>query len=168
MNHVRILGIDCGSQTTGYGVIDSDGTAHRLVCAGAIKTHAGDPLAVRLLDIGRRLREVVEKFKPDEAAVEDTFHAANARSALKLTHVRGVALYVMAEAGLKVGEYAPAQVKATVVGHGRAEKEQVAWMLKALLRLEGEFETPDASDAVAVAVCHAVHRPMDARMEASR
>lgn len=165
---MRILGIDCGSQITGYGVIESDGTTHRLVRAGAIKTHAGDPLAVRLLDIGRRLREVADEFKPDEAAVEDTFHAANARSALKLTHVRGVALFVMAEAGLKVGEYTPAQVKAAVVGHGRAEKEQVAWMLKALLRLEGEFETPDASDAVAVAVCHAVHTPLASKIGASR
>ncbi|HNY39686.1 MAG TPA: crossover junction endodeoxyribonuclease RuvC [Bryobacteraceae bacterium] len=165
---MRILGIDCGSQITGYGVIDSDGTAHTLVSAGAIKTHAGDPLALRLLAIGRRLREVVDEFKPDEAAVEDTFHAANARSALKLTHVRGVALYVMAEAGLRVGEYAPAKIKATVVGHGRADKEQVAWMLKALLRLEGDFVTPDASDAVAVAVCHAVHRPMSANLEMSR
>jgi len=165
---VRILGIDCGSQITGYGVIDSDGTVHRLLCAGAIRTHTGDPLAVRLLDIGRRLRQVVEEFKPDEAAVEDTFHALNARSALKLTHVRGVALYVMAEAGLTVGEYAPAQVKATVVGHGRADKEQVAWMLRALLRLDGEFETPDASDAVAVAVCHAVHRPVAAKLGTAR
>jgi len=100
--------------------------------------------------------------------VEDTFHALNARSALKLTHVRGVALYVMAEAGLTVGEYAPAQVKATVVGHGRADKEQVAWMLRALLRLDGEFETPDASDAVAVAVCHAVHRPVAAKLGTAR
>jgi crossover junction endodeoxyribonuclease RuvC len=165
---VRILGIDCGSQITGYGVIESDGTAHKLISAGVIRTHAGDPFAVRLLDIGRRLREIVDEFKPDEAAVEDTFHATNARSALKLTHVRGVALFVMAEAGLRVGEYAPAKIKATVVGNGRADKEQVAWMLKALLRLEGEFATPDASDAVAVAVCHAVHRPMAAQLESSR
>ena len=165
---MRILGIDCGSQITGYGVVDTDGTAHSLVAAGIIRTHAGDPLPVRLLDIGRRLREVVSEYKPDEAAVEDTFHAANARSALKLTHVRGVALFVMAEAGLPVGEYAPAKVKATVVGHGRADKEQVAWMLRALLRHQGDFPTPDASDAVAVAVCHAVHRPMAAHLGASR
>ena len=122
---MRILGIDCGSQITGYGVIESDGTAHSLIASGVIRTHAGDPLAVRLLDIGRRLREIVVEFKPVEAAVEDTFHAVNARSALKLTHVRGVTLFVMAEAGLPVGEYAPAKIKATVVGHGRADKEQV-------------------------------------------
>ncbi len=165
---MRILGIDCGSQITGYGVIESDGTAHSLIASGVIRTHAGDPLPLRLLDIGRRLREIVAEFKPDEAAVEDTFQAVNARSALKLTHVRGVTLFVMAEAGLPVGEYAPAKIKATVVGHGRADKEQVAWMLRALLRLEGEFATPDASDAVAVAVCHAVHRPMAAHLGVSR
>jgi crossover junction endodeoxyribonuclease RuvC len=159
---VRILGIDCGSQITGYGVVDSDGTAHRLIASGVIRTHAGDPFPVRLREIGQRLRSVIEEFKPDEGAVEDTFHAVNAKSSLKLTHVRGVALFVLAEAGLTVGEYAPAQVKSAVAGHGRADKEQVAWMLRAVLRFEGEFATPDASDAVAVAVCHAVHRPTGA------
>jgi len=165
---VRILGIDCGSQITGYGVIESDGTTHSLIASGVIRTHAGDPLPLRLLEIGRRLREIVVEFKPGEAAVEDTFHAANARSALKLTHVRGVTLFVLAEAGLPVGEYAPAKIKATVVGNGRADKEQVAWMLRALLGQGSEFSTPDASDAVAVAVCHAVHRPMAAHLGATK
>jgi crossover junction endodeoxyribonuclease RuvC len=165
---VRILGIDCGSQITGYGVIESDGTAHRLIASGVIRTHAGDPFPLRLLDIGRRLRAVIDEFKPEEAAVEDTFNAANPRSALKLTHVRGAALFVLAEAGLAVGEYAPAKVKLAVAGNGRADKEQVAWMLRAILRHEGEFDTPDASDAVAVAVCHAVHRPFSAITGASR
>jgi crossover junction endodeoxyribonuclease RuvC len=147
---------------TGYGLIESDGRTHRLIEAGVIRTVQSQPFPERLKSIGVKLREVVERYRPDEAAVEDTFHAVNARSALKLSHVRGVALFVMAEAGLKVGEYAPAVVKATVAGHGRAEKDQVAWMLKSLLKLEGEFATSDASDAVAVAVCHAVHRVVGA------
>jgi len=155
---VRILGIDCGSQTTGYGVIDSDGTRHALVDFGVIKTNAKDEFAQRLLAIGTGIREVLARYAPEEAAVEDTFVAANARSALKLTHVRGVALYVLAEAGLTVGEYPPAQVKLALVGNGRAEKEQVQWMVRVLLNLREPIRQLDASDALAVAICHAARR----------
>ena len=155
---MRILGIDCGSQTTGYGVIDSDGTRHALVDFGVIKTNAKDEFAQRLLAIGTGIREVLARYAPEEAAVEDTFVAANARSALKLTHVRGVALYVLAEAGLTVGEYPPAQVKLALVGNGRAEKEQVQWMVRVLLNLREPIRQLDASDALAVAICHAARR----------
>jgi crossover junction endodeoxyribonuclease RuvC len=159
---VRILGIDCGSRATGYGLIDSDGTRHRLVEAGVIETKAGDPFAERLRQIGARLREVIGEFQPEEAAVEDTFVAANARSALKLTHVRGVAMFVCAEAGLEVAEYPPAQVKLALVGNGRAEKQQVEWMTRVLLGLAEPITSLDASDAVAVAICHAARRPVSA------
>lgn len=157
---MRILGIDCGSQTTGYGVIDSDGTRHALVHFGVIQTNAKDEFAQRLLTIGAGIRDVVARFAPEEAAVEDTFVSSNARSALKLTHVRGVALFVLAEAGLTVGEYPPAQVKMALVGNGRAEKEQVQWMVRVLLKLPEPIRQLDASDALAVAICHAARRPV--------
>lgn len=154
---MRVLGIDCGSQVTGYGVIDTDGTRHKLVEAGVITTAAGDPLPRRLLVIGEKLKEIIAEHAPEEAAVEDTFLKVNARSALRLTHVRGVALYVAAQAGLPCGEYAPAAVKRAVVGNGRAEKEQVEWMVRVLLGLAEPVRPLDASDALAVAICHAAH-----------
>lgn len=154
---MRVLGIDCGSQVTGYGVIDTDGTQHKLVEAGVIRTDASDPLPRRLLAIGEKLKEIIEQFDPEEAAVEDTFLKVNARSALRLTHVRGVALYVAAQAGLPCGEYPPAAVKRAVVGNGRAEKEQVEWMVRVLLGLTRPVRPLDASDALAVAICHAAN-----------
>lgn len=156
---MRILGIDCGSQFTGYGVIDTDGTRHALVQAGVIRTKASDAFSRRLLVIGTGLRTVIGEFQPGEAAIEDTFTAVNARSALKLTHVRGVAMFVLAEAGLEVSEYPPAVVKLAVASNGRAEKEQVQWMVRVLLGLADPIASLDASDAVAVALCHAMRRP---------
>ncbi|MCL4793637.1 MAG: crossover junction endodeoxyribonuclease RuvC [Bryobacteraceae bacterium] len=156
---MRILGIDCGSQITGFGVIESDGVSHALIEAGAVRTDSRQALPARLLHIGEQLRAVIARHHPDCAAVEDTFTSVNARSALKLSQVRGAVLFVLAEAGLEVGEYSPATVKGSVVGHGRAEKEQVAFMVRSLLRLDRELRPLDASDAVAVAVCHAVHQP---------
>lgn len=160
---MRILGIDCGSQLTGYGVIDTDGTRHTLVEAGVIRSKPAETFPQRLAGIAAHLRAVIEKHRPDEAAVEDSFHAVNARSSLKLAHVRGVTLLVMAECGLSVGEYPPAKVKAAITGTGKADKQQVAWMLKAVLGQGTEFATADASDAVAVAICHAVHASVGMR-----
>lgn len=156
---MRILGIDCGSQVTGYGVIDSDGVTHALVDAGVVRTDPKQPLALRLLEIGQALRAIIARHRPDAAAVEDAFTSVNARSALKLSQVRGATLLILAEAGLPVGEYPPATVKGSVVGHGRAEKDQVAFMIRSLLRLDYDIRPLDASDALAVAVCHAVHQP---------
>lgn len=155
---MRILGIDCGSQNTGFGVIDSDGTRHRLVAYGAIRTDSADDFPVRLKLIGEKLREVIAAYAPQEAAVEDTFTGENIRSALKLTHVRGVALFICAEAGLPVAAYPPAQVKLAVAGAGRADKQQVAWMTRVLLKLDEAPRPADASDALAVAICHATRR----------
>lgn len=155
---MRILGIDCGSQVTGYGVIESDGARHHFVDAGVIRTNPGQSLPTRLLQIGARLREIVASAHPDESAVEDSFQSVNARSALKLTQVRGAVLFVLAESGQPIAEYPPATVKAAVVGHGRAEKEQVAFMVRSLLRMDHDLKPYDASDAVAVAICHAVRR----------
>ncbi len=155
---MRILGIDCGSQATGYGVIDTDGTRHAMVACGAIRTKAGEELPLRLKTIGEGLRRIIADYAPEEAAVEDTFTGENVRSALKLTHVRGVALFVCAEAAIPVAAYPPAQVKLAVVGNGRAGKQQVAWMTRVLLKLDESSRSPDASDALAVAICHAARR----------
>ena len=152
---MRVLGIDCGSVKTGYGVIDSDGRDHRMVAAGVIRTKSTLPLAARLLEISRRLRDIIAQYAPEAAAVEAVFYAQNVRSALSLAHVRGIALLAISEAGLEIGEYSPLEVKTSVVGYGRAEKHQVKLMVCSLLRLESPIESEDACDALAVAVCHA-------------
>lgn len=156
---MRVLGIDCGTERTGYGVIDSDGRAHRMVAAGCIRSSARDPLERRLLNIAANLREVIAQHRPDAAAVEEVFFAVNARSALKLSHVRGVALLAIAEAAVDLAEYSPLEVKISVVGYGRAEKTQVQQMVASLLRLAAPLSSEDASDALAIAICHATHAP---------
>ncbi len=155
---MRILGIDCGSRFTGYGVIETGSPRHRLVEAGVVRTDVRNPYPERLLAIANALREVVRQCAPDEAAVEETFQSVNAPSAIKLTQVRGAVLLVLAEAGLKVGEYPPARVKLAVTGNGRAGKEQVQWMVRSLLNLAQPVASFDASDALAVALCHAAVR----------
>jgi crossover junction endodeoxyribonuclease RuvC len=151
---MRVLGIDCGTERTGFGVIDSDGVAHRMIASGVIRTSAQEPLSSRLAVIASELRTIISGNAPDAAAVEEVFHAVNTRSALKLAHVRGVALLVAAEASLPVGEYSPMEVKSSVVGYGRAEKSQVQLMVRSILSLDAEAPE-DASDALAVAICHA-------------
>lgn len=165
---MRVLGIDCGTERTGYGVIESDGHTHRLVTAGVIRTNAKAAMEGRLLEIGKRLRGVIADFVPEAAAVEDLFYATNVKSVLKLAHVRGVALLVLAEAGVEVVAYSPAEVKAAVVGYGRAEKEQVQMMVRNLLHLEAVIESKDASDAVAVAICHATRGAVQRMLRVSR
>lgn len=152
---MRVLGIDCGTERTGYGVIDSDGRAHRMVAWGCIRSSARDPLEKRLLGIAANLRSVIAEHRPDAAAVEEVFFSVNARSALKLSHVRGVALLIAAEASVDVAEYSPLEVKMSVVGYGRAEKSQVQQMVASLLRLDEPVKSEDASDALAIAICHA-------------
>lgn len=152
---MRILGIDCGTERTGFGVIDSDGRSHTFLSGGVIRTRSADALEQRLKLIAVQLREVFQQFGPQAIAVEEVFYAVNAKSALKLAHVRGVALLVAAEAGLPVNEYSALEVKISVVGYGRAEKQQVQRMVCSLLGITREFESHDATDALAVALCHA-------------
>jgi crossover junction endodeoxyribonuclease RuvC len=160
---MRVLGIDCGTERTGYGVIDSDGRLHHFVAAGCIRSSAGDPLEMRLLNIATGLRSLFTEFRPDYAAVEEVFFAVNAKSALKLSHVRGVALLMVAEAAVGFAEYSPLEVKKSVVGYGRAEKSQVQLMVASILRLRQQIHSEDASDALAIAICHATHLPLLAR-----
>ncbi len=155
---MRVLGIDCGTERTGYGVIESDGREHRMVAWGVIRTRPARPLNVRLLEISRGLRDVIREYEPAAAAVEDVFVAANAKSALKLAHVRGIALLAVAEAGIECGEYSPSEVKTSVVGFGQAGKSQVQLMVRSLLHLTDAIESEDACDALAVAICHVTRR----------
>lgn len=162
---MRILGIDPGTRAMGYGVIERQGTRVRCLASGVITPAPGE-LAFRLATIFAALEAVVAAHRPDEVAVEDLFHARNAKSALVLGHARGVALLVAGRAGLSVHAYAPPIVKKAVVGHGRAEKFQVQKMVRALLGLETE-PAEDEADALAVALCHSARSMVTAALEAS-
>jgi crossover junction endodeoxyribonuclease RuvC len=156
-NMVRIIGIDPGLRRCGWGVIEADGNRLRFVASGTIKPPAQAPLAIRLAQIFSSLSELIRQHRPDEAAVEETFVNAGARSALQLGQARGVALMTPAALGLPVGEYAANLVKKSVVGTGHAEKEQVQLMVRMLLPTS-DFAGADAADALAIAICHAHHR----------
>ncbi|HEX5735910.1 MAG TPA: crossover junction endodeoxyribonuclease RuvC [Blastocatellia bacterium] len=151
---LRVLGVDPGSDTTGYGVIDSLGGAYELVEYAGIRAPARFAFAERLYIITQKLEEVIERLRPHACAVEETFYAVNVKSALKLGHVRGVILVAAARAGVPVYEYSPLEIKSALVGYGRAEKHQVQEMVRLLLGLKDPPEPLDASDALATAICH--------------
>ena len=151
---VKIFGIDPGSDRTGYGCVESQGSRHRLIASGAIRTPAGATFPEKLLVIHTGLAALIAECRPDCVAVENLFYSTNARSALKLGHARGVAVLAAVEAGLPVVEYTPAEIKRAVVGYGRAEKQQVQQMVKLLLGLSAPPTPHDAADALAVAICH--------------
>ena len=152
---MRVLGIDCGTEYTGYGVVELEDSG-RLACliSGAIKLSAREPLPRRLSRISDRLAEIIHDHQPDNVAIEEVFYALNVKSALKLGQVRGVAMLAAASAGLEVAEYSPLSIKSAVVGYGRAEKHQVQQMVRQLLQLEEIPEPADAADALAIAICH--------------
>jgi len=152
---MRILGIDPGSGSTGYGIIDTDGSQHKAVLFGAIKTDSHQAFHERLLKIYSDLSALLAREKADVMAIEEVFHATNIQSALRLGQARGVTLLVAAQQGMGVYEYSPLEIKNAVVGYGRAEKSQVQIMVKLLLGLP-EIPSPDhAADALAIAICHA-------------
>ncbi len=152
---MRVLGIDCGGEYTGYGVVEmhASGKLGCLVC-GAIRLSPREALPCRLSRIYQQLGEIISEHQPDEVAIEDVFYALNVKSALKLGQVRGVAMLAAATAGLEVAEYSPLTIKSSVVGYGRAEKQQVQQMVTRLLGLAEVPEPMDASDALAIAICH--------------
>jgi crossover junction endodeoxyribonuclease RuvC len=151
---VIIFGIDPGSERTGFGCVKTDGSRHALVTCGAIKTPTSATFAEKLLVIHSRLTTLLSECRPDAVAIENLFHAVNARSALKLGHARGVAMLAAVESGVQIFEYTPAEVKRAVTGYGRAEKSQVQQMIKLMLGLPQPPSSHDAADALAVAVCH--------------
>lgn len=152
---MRVLGIDCGGEFTGYGVVEMLSTG-RLCCltCGAVKLSPRESLPRRLSRIYTQLGAIITEHQPDEVAIEDIFYALNVKSALKLGQVRGVAMLAAAAAGLEVAEYSPLTIKSSVVGYGRAEKQQVQHMVTRLLELAEPPEPMDASDALAIAICH--------------
>lgn len=152
---MRVLGIDCGTECTGYGIVEEI-AAGRLVCCaqGAIRPRPRDSMSLKLQDIFSSLCAVIAEHQPHQAAIEDVFYAVNVKSALKLGQVRGVAMLAASSAGLIVAEYAPLAIKSAVVGYGRADKEQVQQMVMRLLSLPAPPQPADAADALAIAICH--------------
>jgi crossover junction endodeoxyribonuclease RuvC len=151
---MRVMGIDCGTECTGFGVVDLD-SRDKLVCVsfGGIRLSPREPLPIRLSTVFDRLSAVIQQFQPDRVAIEEVFYSVNPKSALKLGQVRGVAMLAASSQKLQIGEYAPLTIKASVVGYGRAEKEQVQLMVARLLCLEEIPEPSDAADALAIAIC---------------
>lgn len=155
---MRVFGIDCGTEVTGFGVVESSETAREPVLVakamGAIRLARSRPLTERLEQVFRELTDELERWRPDTVAIEEVFYSVNAKSALKLGQVRGVALLAAARQGLPVAEYAPLRIKSSVVGYGMAQKEQVQFMVARLLHLEEVPQPADAADALAIAICH--------------
>ncbi|HEY4142808.1 MAG TPA: crossover junction endodeoxyribonuclease RuvC [Pseudolabrys sp.] len=154
---IRILGIDPGLRRTGWGLIEAEGNRLIYVACGSVETSERAALSERLVLIHDGLAAVVAQYAPHEAAVENTFVNANGASTLKLGQARGIAMLVPARAGLTVAEYAPNQVKKTVVGAGHGEKAQIRMMIGVLLP-KADPQSEDAADALAIAICHAHHR----------
>lgn len=154
---VRVFGIDPGSESMGFGIVDTDGRKHQLVTFGAIRAPRNAAFPARLLNIDDQLSSLIERYAPHVCSIEETFYAVNVKTALKLGHVRGVALLTAARAGLPIFEYSPAEIKMALVGYGRAEKNQVGEMVRLLLNLREIPQPHDAADALAAAICHIHH-----------
>ena len=168
---MRVLGIDCGTEITGYGVVESDEESRnpRVICKGfgAIRLAKSKTMPQRLKQVFDELMAALELWRPDVVAVEEVFYSVNAKSALKLGQVRGVALLTIARMGLPMAEYAPLKIKSSVVGYGLAGKEQVQFMVARLLGMAAPPEPPDAADALAVAICH-LHTAQTLALQESR
>jgi crossover junction endodeoxyribonuclease RuvC len=154
---MRVLGIDPGSETLGWGVVKKDGNIYRLLQYGTVKSSPRDPFGKRLLKISDGIEDVIARFQPDILSIEEAFYAVNVKVALKLGQVRGVALMLAEKHRLEIHEYAPRLIKQTVVGYGNAEKHQVGEMVRILLKLPTVPEPHDAADALAAAICHFHH-----------
>ena len=161
-----ILGVDPGSNVTGYGIINSEGEENTFVESGVIKPANHAALPEKLKEIFEGLIKVIERHRPRQFAIEETFYSKNAKSALVMGQARGVAILAASKSGIPVGEYSPKEVKCAVAGTGNAAKSQVQFMVKKLLKLKDPPQPLDASDALAVALCHAQRIRRDARMQA--
>lgn len=151
---MRVLGIDPGAAATGYGIVETAGRRYRLLECGVVRTSPDEALSVRLATIHEGVLEVIERHEPDCLAVEGVFYRKNARTAVILAHARGAAMLAGALRGLPVLEYPPAEIKNSVVGSGRATKDQVGYMVQKLLDLAETPSPADAADGCAVALCH--------------
>jgi crossover junction endodeoxyribonuclease RuvC len=160
-----ILGIDPGLASTGYGVVEKTEGRLRSLGFGGISTSPREPLSSRLDKIYREVSELIERYRPDLLVLEELFFNTNVRSAMVVGQARGGIILAAAHAGIVVEEYTPLQVKQTLVGHGRADKRQVEYMVRALLRIEGDIGSSHSSDALALAICHAHSERMRGRLE---
>ena len=158
---MRILGLDPGSRFTGYGLIERRGTRLRPLAQGRIAVGSGDPLPERLARLSRELDALLRRYEPEAAVLESLFHGVNPRSLIVLAQARGALLAALAGGGIEVHEYTPAEVKTAVTGNGRADKQQVGRMVKLILGMGEVALTPDASDALAVAICFAQRLRID-------
>ena len=162
------MGIDPGSSCTGYGIVEEVNNVLKVVYWGSVKSKPRQPFSQRLKFIYDELIVVIRKFNPDDVAIEDMFFATNVKSALKLGQTRGIAVLSAVNEGKAVAEYSPLEVKQSVVGYGRAEKTQVQEMVTSLLRLKEKPEPLDASDALAVAICHIHATTLNSRIKTAR
>lgn len=154
---MRIIGIDPGLRILGIGVIDYDGNRFQSVYSGVIKTKNTDSLAVKLAQLYEGIAAILRDYQPDVLSIEEAFYGKNAKTALLMGHVRGVAMIAGHHADLEVYEYAARKVKSSVTGNGAADKQQVLFMVKRLLKLKEDPVTMDASDALAIAICHGLN-----------
>ena len=152
---MRILGIDPGVATVGFGVIETQGGRQQMIQYGAITTPAGQPLAARLVQIAQDMETLINQFRPDEMSIEELFFSKNITTGIAVAHGRGVILCTAEKLGVPIYEYTPMQVKQAVVGYGLAEKKQVMDMVRRILSLQAVPKPDDAADAVAIALCHA-------------
>ena len=162
---MRVLGIDPGSETLGWGVVDGSGLKYSLVDFGTVKSNTKDAFSKRLLNIYNGVADLMALHLPDILSVEDTFYAVNVGVALKLGQVRGLMLLLAEQRGMEIAEYAPRLIKQTIVGHGNAEKQQVQQMVKILLKMKTIPTPHDAADALAIAICHFHHAGMQQRIK---
>ena len=163
---MRVLGIDPGSQTMGWGVVEGDGRRYSLVAYGSVRASSSLKFSTRLLHMCNGLEDVIAQHRPDACALEDAFLATNVKVSMKLGQVRGVVLLVAERAALEIHEYSPRLIKQTVVGYGNAEKHQVQEMVRLLLSLKTAPAPHDAADALAVAICHFHHAQFRNRVAA--
>lgn len=166
MASLRVLGIDCGTTATGYGIVESDGQRSRVLSFGVIRATRRLTFPQRLKHIHQEVEKLLKRFAPDMVAIEEVFQAYNVRSAMQLSQVRGVVLLAAERARRPVHEYAAVTVKSSVVGYGGAEKHQVQQMVQRLLALPEPPEPTDASDALAVALCHLRNEEVRRRLAA--
>jgi crossover junction endodeoxyribonuclease RuvC len=164
---MRVLGIDPGSETLGWGVVDGSGTSYSLVDFGVVRSDTRNVFSKRLLNIYDSVADLMALHSPDVLSVEDTFHAVNTSVALKLGQVRGLMLLLAEQRGLEIAEYAPRLVKQTIVGYGNADKQQVQQMVKLLLKMTSVPTPHDAADALAIAICHFHHSNVQKKIKRS-
>lgn len=165
---MRVLGIDPGSETLGWGVVEGSGLQYSLVDFGTVKSSPRQKFSKRLLKAYQGVEEVIGRFTPDVLSIEEAFYAVNVGVALKLGQVRGAVLVLAEQQGLEIAEYSPRLIKQTVVGYGNAEKHQVQEMVRLLLKMKAVPAPHDAADALAIAICHFHHAGMQSKIDLAK